>query len=209
MLGQSFYIRPVLEVARDLIGKYVVRETGGGTIAAMITEAEAYGGEGPGAGDRASHAYGGRRTARTDVMFRRGGCAYVYLIYGMYPMLNIVAEREGVAAAVLLRAAEIAAGHDTAARLRYGQPFDALTRTQKKNLSDGPGKLCKALGITTADTGAGLFGRELYCARSIPGAPAASFGITTAKRVNIGYAGEAADFPWRFIAVPASEHRGQ
>ena len=202
MLDQSFYIRPVLEVARDLIGKYVVREVGGETIAARITETEAYGGEGPGAADRASHAYGDRRTARTDVMFSNGGCAYVYLIYGMYPMLNIVAEREGIAAAVLLRAGEIAAGHDAAAKLRYGQPFDALTRAQKKNLSNGPGKLCKALGVTMANTRTNLFSRELHLAHSIPGVTPTAFNIVTAKRVNIGYAGEAADFLWRFIAVP-------
>ena len=199
MLDQHFYIRPVLEVARDIIGKYVVREIGGNTVAAQITEAEAYGGEGPGANDRASHAYGDRRTARTDVMFCKGGCAYVYLIYGMYPMLNIVAEREGIAAAVLLRAGEAATGHDAASKLRYGQPFGALTHRQKKNLANGPGKLCKALGITTANTRTSLFSRELHIAHNIPGITPAAFNIVTAKRVNIGYAGEAANFPWRFV----------
>ena len=200
MLDQGFYTRPVLTVARDLIGKYIVREVGGETVAALITECEAYGGEGPETSDRASHAYGGRRTARTDVMFSCGGCIYVYLIYGMYPMLNIVAEREGVAAAVLLRAGDIVAGHNAASKFRYCLPYDSLTNTQKKNLSNGPGKLCKALGITTADTRASLLSQKLYVTQSLPGVTAADFNIITAKRVNIDYAKEAADFPWRFIA---------
>ncbi|MCL2851948.1 MAG: DNA-3-methyladenine glycosylase [Defluviitaleaceae bacterium] len=202
MLDQSFYDRPVLEVARNLIGKYIVRDIGGEMLAALITEAEAYGGEGAGADDRASHAYGGRRTSRTDVMFCRGGCAYVYLIYGMYPMVNIVAEREGIAAAVLLRAGEIVAGHNTASKLRYDKSFNELTPAQKKNLANGPGKLCKALGITTADTRASLFSQKLYITQSFPGVAPAAFDVVTAKRVNIDYAGEAADFPWRFIAMP-------
>jgi len=204
MLEQNFYTRPVLAVARELIGKYIVCDTGSGTVAARIIETEAYGGEGPGELDRASHAYGGRRTGRTDVMFCQGGCAYVYLIYGMYPMLNVVAEREGIAAAVLLRGAEIVSGFDTAAGLRYSKPYRDLSSAQKKNLTNGPGKLCKALDITTADTRCGLFGSRLYVTPSVPGITPTPVGITTTKRINIAYAKEAADLPWRFVAAPLS-----
>src|SRR3990167_4293571 len=118
-LPRAYFDRPTLIVARSLLGKYLVRENGKGTIAGKIIEVEAY----VGSQDKACHASKGR-TARTDVMFGPGGMAYVYLIYGMYHCLNVVTEREEFPAAVLIRAIEV----------------DGV-------LIDGPGRLCRALQI--------------------------------------------------------------
>jgi DNA-3-methyladenine glycosylase len=108
-VAPEFFLRDAESVARDLLGRYLVRSLEGERCAvAQIVEAEAY----LGAGDPASHAFGNRRTARTRTMFRRGGVAYVYLIYGMHHCLNVVVGPEGEAGAVLLRGAEPIEGVD-------------------------------------------------------------------------------------------------
>lgn len=101
ILPRDYFDRPTLEVARALVGKYLVREQGSGLLAGRIIEVEAY----IGTEDKACHASKGR-TARTDVLFGPPGHAYVYLCYGMYEMLNVVTEQEGFPAAILLRAVE-------------------------------------------------------------------------------------------------------
>jgi DNA-3-methyladenine glycosylase len=161
-LPRSFYRRNAETVARELIGKVLVRRSGDGiTRRARIVEAEAY----VGPHDLACHAAKGR-TARTAVMFGDGGHAYVYLIYGMYDMLNIVTGGEGDAQAVLIRAAE---------------PLDDW----RTNLS-GPGKLCREMRITVArDNGRDLLGNELYIIND-PHAPPPK--IARSRRVNIDYA---------------------
>jgi DNA-3-methyladenine glycosylase len=191
-LERDFYTRDVLTVARELLGKVIVRRVGGEYFAAMITETEAY----AGVGDRACHAYGGRLTGRTRVMYRAGGAAYVYFIYGMYHMLNIVAEGEGNPCAVLIRAAVPIAGREAIAKLRFGRGWDELSAAARRTLLSGPGKLCKGLGITMADNGAELTGDGFYLAA--PEDPPA-FAIEAGKRINIAYAGEAADYPYRFV----------
>src|ERR1700752_1952223 len=136
-LLREFYTRPnVLKVARDLLGKLlVVPSSNGKRISGMIVETEAY--RGP--EDRASHAYGGRRTKRTETMYQLGGLAYVYFVYGMYNQFNVVSNVEDVPHAILVRALEPVEGIDIMRMRRHTQP--------DHNLTNGPGKLCIALGI--------------------------------------------------------------
>ena len=190
-LPRSFYDRDTLEVARDLLGTYLVRRLDGAELVVRITETEAY----VGAVDKACHAYGGRRTARTETLYAQPGTAYVYLIYGMYHCLNFVTEPEGTAAAVLLRGVEAVSGTDRMAYNRFGRSFDQLTTDQRKNFLNGPGKVCKALTITRTHNGLDLTGRgELF----LCGGEAPTGEIHVGKRVGIDYAQEAVDFPWRF-----------
>ena len=190
-LPRSFYDRDTLEVARDLLGTYLVRRLDGAELVVRITETEAY----VGAVDKACHAYGGRRTARTETLYARPGTAYVYLIYGMYHCLNFVTEPEGTAAAVLLRGVEAVAGADLMAYNRFGRAYDRLTADQRKNFLNGPGKVCRALALTRTHNGLDLTaGGELFlCAGEAP-----TGEIHVGKRIGIDYAEEAVDFPWRF-----------
>ena len=190
-LPRTFYDRDTLEVVRDLLGKYLVRRLDGAELVVRITETEAY----VGAVDKACHAYGGRRTARTETLYARPGTAYVYLIYGMYHCLNFVTEPEGTAAAVLLRGVEAVSGTDLMAYNRFGRGYDRLTADQRKNFLNGPGKVCRALALTRTHNGLDLTaGGELFlCAGEAP-----TGEIHVGKRIGIDYAEEAVDFPWRF-----------
>ena len=190
-LPRTFYDRDTLEVARDLLGKYLVRRMDGAELVVRITETEAY----IGAVDKACHAYGGRRTARTETLYAKPGTAYVYLIYGMYHCLNFVTEPEGTAAAVLLRGVEAVSGTDLMAYNRFGRGYEQLTADQRKNFLNGPGKVCRALALTRTHNGLDLTaGRELFlCAGEAP-----TGEIHVGKRIGIDYAEEAVDFPWRF-----------
>ena len=141
-LGREFYERPVLRVARDCLGKILVHQSEDGLVAGRIVEAEAY--RGP--DDRASHSYGGQPTKRTAAMFGPAGHAYVFLIYGLHHHFNVVTGREGEPHAVLIRAVEPLHGVELMAH-RRGM---AATR---KELTNGPGKLCQALGINLGHYG--------------------------------------------------------
>jgi DNA-3-methyladenine glycosylase len=169
-LRRSFFRQPATELARALIGKILVRHIRGKTFRGRVVETEAY----LGPHDLASHASKGR-TQRTEVLFGPAGRAYVYLIYGMHEMLNVVAGREGEAQAVLLRAA---------------RPLDGW----KADLS-GPGRLTRAFRITRAQHGLDLTGDQLYFLDD----PAYEPRVVTAKRVGIDYAGEWKDAPLRFL----------
>ncbi len=122
-LPRDFFARDTLAVAKALLGRFLVRRLGGVWLVARIVETEAY----VGRCDRACHAYGGRRTARTEALFAEPGTAYVYFVYGMHHCLNAVTERAGEPAAVLIRGAEPVVGHDTMARRRFGQRFGELS----------------------------------------------------------------------------------
>lgn len=189
-LDRDFYLRDTLTVARDLLGRLLVHETPGYRVAGRIVETEAY----IGPEDKGSHSYGGRRTARTEVMYGIGGTAYVYLIYGMYHCFNVVTEEEGRPAAVLVRAVEPIEGEEHMARLRYGKGLATLSRTQRLGICNGPGKLCRAMGIGKAENGLDLCGSRLYIC-SMENEP---FKIKSSPRINIDYAGEYAQKPWRF-----------
>ena len=182
-LTRDFYQRSALEAAPDLLGKLLVHQTAEGLAAGMIVEAEAY----IGAVDKASHAYQ-CRSPRTEVMYGAGGLAYVYLIYGIYYCFNVVTGMEDQAEAVLIRALEPVAGLDLMQRRRGA-------KVKVQNLTSGPGKLCQALAITKAQYGLTLTGEELYLEEYREVTPQER-GVST--RVNVDYAEEARNFPWRF-----------
>lgn len=189
-LNREFYDRDTLEVARDLLGCLLVRELDGERLVGRVTETEAY----IGRCDKACHAYGYKRTPRTETLFARPGTAYLYLIYGMYTCLNFVTEPEGEPAAVLIRGIEAVEGVDTIARLRFGRDFASLNAYQRKNFLNGPGKVCKGLSLDRKLNGHDLLRPPLYVLPRDGKIPAIHCG----PRVGIDYAQEAKDFPWRF-----------
>ena len=197
-LSREFYNGDTVEVAKALLGKYLVRRLPDGTVlAGRLTETEAY----VGRCDKACHAYNYRRTERTATLFGPPGHAYIYLIYGMYHCLNVVTEPEGEPAAVLIRAMEPVAGTDTIRRLRFGDK--PLTTYRKKNFLNGPGKLCKGLSLTKVENGLDLTEDTLYLCDSpldfgAPMAEQPQERICAGSRIGIDYAEEARDFPWRF-----------
>lgn len=191
-LNQNFYARDTLTVARELLGKHLVRVVEGVSLTLRITETEAY----IGRMDKACHAYNYKRTKRTETLFASPGTAYLYLIYGMYTCLNCVTEAEGEPAAVLIRGGEPADAQsaDLLSDSRFGCAAADMSSYQLKNFLNGPGKLCKALSLTTKENGLSLMGSTLY----ILDAGETPDAIYTGKRIGIDYAEEAADFPWRF-----------
>jgi len=191
-LQRDFYARDTLTVARELLGKHLVRVVEGRALTVRLTETEAY----IGRLDKACHAYNYKRTKRTETLFQPPGTAYLYLIYGMYTCLNLVTEAEGEPAAVLIRAAEpvTRADADAIAVKRFGCTAEQMSSYQRKNFLNGPGKLCKGLSLTTAQNGLSLLGEELYVLDS----GERPQNIHVSKRIGIDYAEEAADFPWRF-----------
>lgn len=192
LLTQDFYNRDTVAVARDLLGKQLVRVLADGTrLVCRITETEAY----VGRMDKACHAYNYKRTPRTETLFAPPGTAYIYLIYGMYHCLNFVTEPEEEPCAVLIRGGQAAANEDIIAKKRFGCNLSELNASQRKNFLNGPGKLCRGLDLTRAQNGLDLTdpGSDLYvCAGPAPRA------IRVGKRIGIDYAQEAVDFPWRF-----------
>lgn len=199
-LQREFYDRDTVEVARSLLGRHLVRIWNGIPLVCRITETEAY----VGRIDKACHAYHYRRTKRTETLFAPPGTAYIYLIYGMYCCLNFVTEAEGEPCAVLIRGAEPVDGTEWLARNRFGCPAGTLTAQQKKNFLNGPGKLCRALNLTRAQNGFDLTGGELFVTHG----DAEVREIQVGKRIGIDYAGEAADFPWRFWLGSGSGQMG-
>lgn len=185
-LPQSFYRRSATEVARDLLGRHLIRKIGDRRLVLSIVETEAY----LGVGDRASHAWNGRRTRRNQVLYERGGAAYVYLIYGMYHCLNAVTEGGEEGGAVLIRAGEPLVG------LRSMQRRRRLARRPRAgDVAGGPGKLCQALDVDLRFNGCRLDDAALRIAR---GEPAAADRVVSAARIGVDYAGSAASWPLRF-----------
>jgi DNA-3-methyladenine glycosylase len=185
-LPPSFYRRPAEEVARDLLGRYLVHEVEGVRLVVELVETEAY----LGASDLASHASGGRRTARNESLYLPGGHAYVYFIYGMHFCLNAVTGEAGVGSAVLLRAGAPVEGLSEMAANR------GLPRPPRPgDLAGGPGKLCKALAIDRASDGVRLDRGPLRIAH---GVPVLEENVARGPRVGVDYAGEAAAWPLRF-----------
>lgn len=198
-LSRDFYVGDTVSIARELLGRCLVRIWNGQPLIARITETEAY----IGAIDKAAHAYNYHKTPRNATMFGPPGHAYIYLIYGMHCCLNFVTEPEGEPSAVLLRGLEPVHGAEQMTQLRYGKPLAQLTSYQKKNFLNGPGKCCRALGLTRAENGLDLTGDELFLCDGpedigLPPASPGSYSIHTGKRIGIDYAEEAVDFPWRF-----------
>lgn len=192
-LPPDFYRLTALEAAPLLLGQTLVRRTEEGDIRCRIVETESYGG----VTDKGSHAYGGRRTARTEVMFGPGGTAYIYLIYGMYICLNVVTGTEGDPQAVLIRAVEPLSPADEARMRRYR----GTVARKPADLSGGPGKLCRAMDISKALNGLPLDqpGGPLWLEGGPrPEGSGAEEAIVQAPRIGIAYAEEYAAKPWRF-----------
>jgi DNA-3-methyladenine glycosylase len=170
VLPRAYFSRPTLRVARDLLGKYLIRENEAGLRAGRIIEVEAY----IGPEDRASHASRGR-TKRTEVMFGKAGIAYVYLVYGMHHCLNVVTEREGYPAAILIRAVEV----------------------EGTGLVDGPGRVCRLFRIDRTHNCLDLTMRQtLWLEDRSEQVPDSA--VLATRRIGVDYAGEWAAKPWRF-----------
>lgn len=186
-LPLSFYTRnDVVQISRDLLGKFLLTRIGGETVTGgMIVETEAY--HGP--EDKASHAYKGRFTARTKIMYEEGGVAYVYFCYGIHYLFNVVTNIKGVPHAVLVRALEPTDGIDLMLKRRKKEQFD-------QRLAAGPGSVCQALGITKEQNALSLQGDEIWIEdRDVNVSPEE---VIASPRVGVQYAGEDALLPWRF-----------
>ncbi|MCL2056381.1 MAG: DNA-3-methyladenine glycosylase [Oscillospiraceae bacterium] len=190
-LNRAFFLRDCVTVARGLLGMHIVRETENAFIAVQITETEAYNG----LDDMACHSYGGRITPRTQTFYMLGGHSYVYLLYGMHCLFNVITGDKNDPSGVLIRTGAIVCGRDEISLRRFGKSFDMLSNARKKQLLDGPGKICHAMGIDRSHNARDLLGEGLYLARPFD---MPDFNIETGKRINIAYAGEAADYPYRF-----------
>ena len=202
MLPQKFFDGDTVETARALVGKYLIRQYGGVTLAARITETEAY----VGRMDKACHAYNYRKTERTKTLYAPPGTAYVYLIYGMHCCLNFVTEPEGEPAAVLIRGLSPRHNQDIIAENRFHCKCGDMTAYQRKNFLNGPGKVCAGMNIDRALNGLPYGSKELFiCERledaGLPTPPEdnETLNIKAGKRIGIDYAEEAIDFPWRFF----------
>lgn len=190
-LDHSFYLRDdVITIAAELLGKIIVTRWDGIITSGRIVETEAYRGE----EDRASHAWGGRRTKRTEVMYGMGGHAYVYLCYGIHHLFNVVTHEKGTPHVVLVRAIEPMEGITEMAN-RSGKAVGSL------GLGSGPGNLSRSLGIHTMHSGHSLDSGNLYLADD--GFRIPSSEIIATPRIGVDYAGEDALLPYRFI-VPGN-----
>jgi DNA-3-methyladenine glycosylase len=151
-LPRSFYTREdVLEITEELLGKFLVTKISGKITSGMITEAEAYGGM----IDSASHAFKGRRTTRTEIMYSIGGTAYVYISYGIHHLFNVVTNEKDIPHAILIRAVEPSEGIDLMLKRRKKKEPD-------HTLSAGPGSMSVAMGIKVSDTGTDLLGEKIW-----------------------------------------------
>lgn len=186
ILPDSFYQRPdVVAIAKELLGKVVVTNFEGQYTSGLIVETEAY----RGAADKASHAFGNRRTNRTEVMYGHGGVAYVYLCYGIHHLFNVVTNIEDVPHAILVRAVEPLEGIDIMLERRRKEKL-------QPNLTAGPGAMSEALGIKTKHTGLNLQGPEIYIEDRGIKIPLSQ--LISATRVGVAYAQEDALLPYRF-----------
>ncbi len=193
-LDREFYKRDTLIVAQELLGKILVKKINNQFIMGRIVEVEAY----KGLIDKAAHSYGGKVTNRNRIMYGDGGYAYVFLIYGMYYCMNIVTSTIGNPEAVLIRGIEPLDGVNIMSELRFNKSFNDLSKKEKRNLSNGPGKLCLAFNITKEENGMDMCGDDLYVLDNTMD-PMNNINIATSKRINIDYAEEAKDFYWRFF----------
>jgi DNA-3-methyladenine glycosylase len=185
-LALSFYQREnVLQIAKELLGKILVTKWNGFVTSGRIVEVEAY----AGAIDKASHAHGGKRTARNEVMYAEGGVAYVYLCYGIHYLFNVVTHNKDIPHAILIRALEPIKGIDR-----------MLERTGKKKLDHtltrGPGNLSKAMGLYISHSGHSLISKELFIEED--GFVYSKKEIAASPRIGVDYAGTDALLPYRY-----------
>lgn len=179
-LNKQFFQQPTLELAKSLLGCLLVNETEEGLSAGYIVETEAY----IGPHDRAAHSYGNRRTKRTEIMYGQAGLVYTYSMH-THCLINVVSAGIDEPEAVLIRALEPVTGIDL---MKKRRPVDQI-----KNLTNGPGKLTKAMGITMEDYGRTFYERPLYISDGC-----SPTEIEQGTRIGIQNSGEARDYPWRF-----------
>ena len=185
-LPPDFYLREnVLQITKELIGKYLVTNFDNTITSGMIVETEAYNGP----IDKASHAYNNRRTKRNEVMYAQGGVAYVYLCYGIHHLFNVVTNQKDTPHAILIRAIVPAVGINKISERRNA-------KTITKKTSDGPGTLSIALGIKTIHSGISLSGNQIWVEDR--GVKFNKKDILTSPRSGVDYAGEDAKLPYRF-----------
>ncbi|MCZ7610268.1 MAG: DNA-3-methyladenine glycosylase [Ignavibacterium sp.] len=188
VLPKKFYIRPVLAVAKDLLGKVLIKTESKKMFAGRIVEVEAY----DGSIDEASHSYNGK-TKRNEVMFNTGGCLYVYFTYGAHFCSNIVTGKEGYGNAVLIRAVEPLAGIDYMIVNRFNR--ELKSEKELYNLTSGPGKVSKAFGFDSSYSGMDLTNSSVYLLDQ-PRLNSNKVGIS--KRIGIT---RSVDLPWRFFEI--------
>ena len=191
----EFYVRDdVVLISRELLGKVLCTKINGQIAKAIITETEAY----AGIDDKASHAYGGRRTRRTEPMYGRGGTAYIYLCYGIHHLFNIVTNIAGTPHAVLIRAGKPLEGSDVMQKRRKKERLD-------KTLLAGPGSLAQALGITTNLTGTSLLGNRIWIEDQR--IPLDAEAVIAGPRIGVNYAAEDAERAYRFsVDIDSPSH---
>ncbi len=189
-LHHSFYLQNTLTVAQNLLGCILVHKLPEGMVSGVIVETEAY----MGITDKGAHSYGGKHTPRMDPLYKRGGYAYIYQLHGYNYCINVVTEEKDVPRAVLIRALEPLEGLGLMAR-RRGVDISSGKLKNVKNLTNGPSKLCQALAIDTSLNGVDLLGDELYITKGRD----LENEIVATPRINIDYAEEYKDEPWRFI----------
>ncbi len=190
-LSKEFYCNPdVVQLAQELLGKYLFTCIDGILTGGIITETEAY----RGIDDKASHAYNGRRTARTEIMYREGGTAYVYLCYGMHALFNVVSNQKDIPHAILIRAVKPTHGLDVMLKRSKKAKID-------RNFGVGPGKVSKILGISVPHSGLSLLDNQIWIEDR--GLQIASHKITATPRIGIDYAGEDAKLLYRFLIPQA------
>ncbi len=176
-------------ISKQLLGKYLFTRINNTLTGGIIVETEAYAGP----EDRASHAYGNRRTKRTETMFHEGGIAYVYFCYGMHYLFNIVTNVEGIPHAILIRALQPACGITTMLKRRHKEKLD-------HTIAGGPGSLTKAMGINTCHNGMSVTGPVIWLEHR--GIEINSKQIIAGPRIGVAYAGKDAKLPWRFRINP-------
>ncbi|RAJ10620.1 DNA-3-methyladenine glycosylase [Chitinophaga skermanii] len=185
-LDRAFYLQDnVVNVARQLLGCKIVTMFNGERTAGIIVDTEAY----KGITDRASHAFNNRRTNRTEKMYLEGGYAYVYLVYGLHHLFNVVTNQQNHPDGVMLRAIEPVEGIDVMLKRCGKTKLDY-------SLTNGPGSLSKALGITVQNAGEDLTGNLIWIEKNNKTLPNSAVMITT--RVGVNYAGDDAYLPYRF-----------
>lgn len=185
-LPRSFYTRDdVVSISKELLGKFLFTHFNNQLTGGMITETEAYRGQ----TDKASHAYNGRRTSRTEIMYSEGGTAYIYLCYGIHHLFNVVTNEKEIPHAVLIRAIEPVEGIDRMLKRRNKKKADY-------SLTGGPGALSQALGILTKQTGEDLLGNKIWIEDR--GVTIKKSEIISSTRVGVDYAGSHAGWKYRF-----------
>ena len=198
-MDKKFFQQDGINLAKSILGKYLIRKYDEKIIVSKIVETESY----MGVEDKAAHVYGDKKTERTKPLYLDGGHIYVYLIYGMYYCFNISSNKENIPECVLIRAIEPIEGIDEISYNRYKKDYNDLSSYQKRNITNGPGKLCMALNITKDLNLKSILGNELYISdyyykNNEKIYADDNFEIEIDKRINIDYAEEAKDYPWRF-----------